>query len=171
MDAKLVIAEVGKRHGILLDSDDPVLVTVTLNELVLEEYLRRARVAADEAERRAIAATERQLSIAKQAAGELVTRTATYIADQVRAAAAEAGSEIERRVSSAAASVRSDAAAAARHRNLALVFMMASVLAGALAVSVVASSGCSISQQDHQAASVRDAARDKGDPRRDPASD
>ncbi|GEJ56623.1 hypothetical protein [Anaeromyxobacter diazotrophicus] len=138
MDAKLLIAEVAKRHGILLDANDPVLVTVTLNELVLEEYLRRLSAAVEQGERRAVAASERQLAMAKQAAGEIVTRTAAYVADQVRAAAAEARSEIEQRVAGAATSVRADASAAARHRNLAFVFMMASALASALALSGVA---------------------------------
>ena len=138
MDAKLLIAEVAKRHGILLDANDPVLVTVTLNELVLEEYLRRVSAAVEQGERRAIAASERQLAIAKQAAGEILTRTAAYVADQVRVAAAEASSESEQRVASAATSVHADARAAARHRNLAFVFMMASALASALALSAIA---------------------------------
>jgi hypothetical protein len=138
MDANLIIAEVGKRHGILLDSNDPVLVTVTLNQVILAECLRQVSAAAEQGERRAIAASERQLALAKHAAGELVSRTGTYVADQVRAAAAEAGSDIEQRVSSAAASVRSDATAAARHRNLAFVFMLASALASVAVFSAIA---------------------------------
>ena len=39
-----------KRHNVLITEDDPILVTVTLNELVLAEYLERvhARVQAAE---------------------------------------------------------------------------------------------------------------------------
>jgi hypothetical protein len=110
-------------------------------------------------ERRAIAALERQLAMAKQAAGELVSRTGAYVADQVRAAAVDAGSDIEQRVSSAAAAVRSDAMAAARHRNLAFVFMMASALASALALSALVSTWGRIEPRDLGAAAVPHVAR------------
>ncbi len=155
MDAKQIIAEVGKRHGILLDANDPVLVTVTLNQVVLEEYLRSAN-----------AASERQLANAKQVAGELVTRTAGYVADQVRAAAVEASSEIEQRVESAAASVRSDAKSAARHRNLAFVFMMTSALASAVTLSGIAS--CGMQHRDRAAALVSNAAHGLRSPEASP---
>ena len=167
MNVQGLIGEVAKRHNVLVDPQDPVFVVVTLNELLLDECLRRVSAAAEQGERRAIVASERQLAIAKQAAGEIVTRTAGYVADQVRVAAMEASSDIERRVSSTVASVNSSAAAAARHRNVAFVFMMASALASALALSGVASCGTT-NPRDRNAALVSNAARVSGGPRVDP---
>ena len=37
-----------KRHGFVLSEDDPVLATVTLNELLLEDYLRRMQHAVEQ---------------------------------------------------------------------------------------------------------------------------
>jgi hypothetical protein len=36
-----IIAEIAKRHKIILDRDDPVLAVITANEIMLEEYLTK----------------------------------------------------------------------------------------------------------------------------------
>jgi len=41
LDVKRITAEVAARHGILLKEDDPALVLVTINQLVLEESFDR----------------------------------------------------------------------------------------------------------------------------------
>ena len=41
LNVKRITAEVAARHGILLKEDDPALVLVTINELVLEESFER----------------------------------------------------------------------------------------------------------------------------------
>lgn len=49
------------RHGVLLESNDPVLVTVTLNELVLSRYVE-ILTEQNEAHRKAIEAALRKVS-------------------------------------------------------------------------------------------------------------
>jgi enoyl-CoA hydratase/carnithine racemase len=40
-NAKEVSAEVAKRHGMLVQTDDPAMLLVTMNEVVLEQCLKR----------------------------------------------------------------------------------------------------------------------------------
>jgi hypothetical protein len=83
MDIDTLRAQVARRHNILLANDDPIFVAVTLNELVLAEYLSLMKATADDARAQSIAAASHQVELAKAAAGKLVTESAGYIADQV----------------------------------------------------------------------------------------
>jgi len=40
IEAKMLVGEIAKRHGIRLDGDDPALAIVSLNELVLEKSMQ-----------------------------------------------------------------------------------------------------------------------------------
>jgi hypothetical protein len=40
VDIKRLIGEVAARHGVVLKESDPIFLTVTLNQLVLEEYVK-----------------------------------------------------------------------------------------------------------------------------------
>jgi hypothetical protein len=82
MDVDALRAQVARRHNILLANDDPIFITVTLNELVLEEFLSRMQAIADEAHAKSIAAGSHQVELAKTAAGKLITESAGYIANQ-----------------------------------------------------------------------------------------
>lgn len=78
------------RHGVLLDSNDPVLATVTLNELVLSRYVE-ILTEQNEAHRKAIeAALHQGIADAKQTAGRVITEAADYVSEQARTAVSTA---------------------------------------------------------------------------------
>lgn len=134
LDAKSLIGEVAKRHGVLLDQHDPVLVTVTLNEVILREYVEQVKVAVEDAQTRTLVASSQQVADAKKAASELITRTGGYVADQVRTAGAAVRADLEGILRSELEHLRTERAAAARDRRLALVFAIVSAVASSVAV-------------------------------------
>ena len=72
------------RHGVLLDPNDPVLVTVTLNELVLSRYAE-ILTEQNKAHRKAIeAALQQGIADAKQTAGRVITEAADYVGEQTK---------------------------------------------------------------------------------------
>jgi hypothetical protein len=83
MDVDALRALVARKHNIVLANDDPIFVAVTLNELVLQEFLSRMNTAADDTRAQSIAAMTHQVELAKAAAGKLITESAGYIATQV----------------------------------------------------------------------------------------
>jgi hypothetical protein len=84
-----LIGEVAKRHDILLSRDDPVLVTVTMNELLLAEMLGQLHTSLDEAKLEIASASAKQIEASKTIAEQLITAAADYVTGELRAAAAE----------------------------------------------------------------------------------
>jgi hypothetical protein len=83
-----LIGEVAQKHGLLLSRDDPVLVSVTLNEQILSHALGRLRGNLEQAKHEIGELSAKQTEAAKTIAEQLITAAAGYIADEVRAAAA-----------------------------------------------------------------------------------
>jgi hypothetical protein len=103
---KTLIGEVAKRHGVVLNATDPILMTVTLNEVILGHYLERLNALLEHAQDTANAQIKQQLDAARQiavqpveeakvAAAKLVTDGAAYLVEQVRAASVTALAQIE----------------------------------------------------------------------------
>lgn len=67
-DARALIGEVARRHGITLRPDDPAFALVTLNQLVLEQAVERL----DERIARAVSEFERNLERLQVAAGSAI---------------------------------------------------------------------------------------------------
>jgi hypothetical protein len=88
-DIEQLIGEVAQKHGLLLSRDDPVLVSVTLNELLLADTLGQLRASLDTAKLEIGELSAKQTEAAKTIAEQLITAAAGYIADEVRAAAAD----------------------------------------------------------------------------------
>ncbi|QCG92924.1 hypothetical protein E6C67_02940 (plasmid) [Azospirillum sp. TSA2s] len=86
MDVQRLIGEVAKRHNVLLGPSDPILVTLTLNELVLAQYVERLTATLEQAEDRTAAGSAQQIAAARELAGKLVTETGGYVAGQVEEA-------------------------------------------------------------------------------------
>jgi len=78
------IAEVARRHNLLLDPDDPLLVTLTLNELALNRIIAKQLAAIEAAQDQISAGTVQQLETAREVAGILITGAARYMADELR---------------------------------------------------------------------------------------
>jgi membrane protease subunit (stomatin/prohibitin family) len=84
-----MIGEVAQKHGLLLSRDDPVLVSVTLNEQILSQALGQLRGSLEQAKQEIGELSAKQTEAAKTIAEQLITAAAGYIADEVRAAAAD----------------------------------------------------------------------------------
>jgi hypothetical protein len=107
--------EVAKRHGTMLSKDDPIFMTVTLNELVLDSFLQRSLANSEELERRGAALMAQEVATVKGTAEKMILGAASFFVQEVRKAADGAensvSNAIERRVAQAiAAAERAEAA-------------------------------------------------------------
>ncbi len=85
-----LIAAVAKKHKLVLAVDDPVLVTVSLNELLLSRYVEKITAAVEAVEARTAVGSVQQLEAAKMVARQIVTGAGDYIAERVKGAVLEA---------------------------------------------------------------------------------
>jgi hypothetical protein len=135
LDTKVIIAEVAKRHNVLLDPRDPALLVVSIAEIVFDEASQRIATAVAEASDRSVAATATQMSDAKAAVGQLITDSGSFIALRVQEAMAEAREDLLRELGARDESAR----AAARRAGL-----MASVSVVAACIAVAAFGGAAV---------------------------
>jgi hypothetical protein len=89
-DVKELIGEVAKRHHILLSEDDPVLVTLTLNELILTRAIAQIEAHIEACKEQVSIAAAEHIAASKALAEDIVTAGAAYLAGELRAAVAEA---------------------------------------------------------------------------------
>ena len=134
--------EVAIRHNVLLGKDDPILVTVPVNELVLGRYLDLSSDQYDEANRTLTLTLQQQFEQSKETAGKIITDAANYVSDQTRQAVAEAvkeaGKELRQQVGEVKTASR-EAVASGRDAQVAKnSAMVAAVLAGVAALIAVA---------------------------------
>lgn len=89
MDKDLLIQEVAKRHHVLLSPDDPILITVTLNELIIKHHIDQVETKFSETEN-AIYEMQQQLAQNSKAVAEkIVTDGAKYLHDNFEKSAKE----------------------------------------------------------------------------------
>ena len=95
VDFDEVRKEVAIKHGLLLDENDPMLMNVTINEVILNQYVEM--VAAQNAEyvKSVEVAIQRGIADSKLTAGRVITEGGDYVSKQVRATAVEVLKEIE----------------------------------------------------------------------------
>ncbi|EBW0484417.1 conjugal transfer protein TraM [Salmonella enterica subsp. enterica serovar Heidelberg] len=102
--------EVAIRHNVLLGPDDPILVTVTINELILTRYLDLASEQYAEANRALTVSLQQQVEQSKETAGKVITEAANYVRDQVRqavtSAVTEAGAQLRQSIADVQAASR-----------------------------------------------------------------
>ena len=85
-DIQLAIGEIAKRHNILLSPDDPLLVLVTLNEVILRRLLDKQTAAISASQDQIAAGTAQQLHAAKDIAAAIITRAAQFLDEGLREA-------------------------------------------------------------------------------------
>jgi hypothetical protein len=117
MDVQALIGEVAKRHNVLVDPKDPIFVTVTLNEILLDEHVRRLQASLEEAQRTAAAASYQQVDLAKRIASQFVTDGAKFTTEQVRAAGSVLRAQLERLVQDCNTATLAATAEAERYRR------------------------------------------------------
>ena len=82
LSVKELIGEVAKRHGVLLGPNDPILVTLTLNELIVGAYVQQLEQALTGALDQLSGAQAQHTEAAREIASGIVTRAAEYGAEQ-----------------------------------------------------------------------------------------
>ena len=131
IDFDVVRAEVAKQHNVLLHKDDPILVTLTMHDVVLGAFVRRVEEVLDEFERRGAAAMAQEVAVVKTAAEQLVGGATKYFADEVRKSAehvqAKIAASIDTRIG-AAERAAVNASSAGRGVYIAAVIAVAACL-------------------------------------------
>lgn len=141
LNTKELIGEVAKRHGVLLGPTDPVLVTVTLNELVVGRLIEQVTVRMEAASNDFSAAAVQQRQAAAESASALITEAAQYMAEQARQVGDELAARIAERIARETNAARADAqkaAAAARTIKTSVMYAAGTAIAAAaLAIGLV----------------------------------
>ena len=88
-DREALIAEVAKRHKILLDPDDPAFALITINEIVLSRAIAIVEAKLEEMERRLAQISATQTGTAKAIGETIITAGAAYIAERLKDAGAD----------------------------------------------------------------------------------
>ena len=88
-DREALIAEVAKRHKILLDPDDPAFALITINEIVLSRAIAIVEAKLEEMEQRLAQISEKQTETAKAIGENLITAGAAYLAERLKDAGAD----------------------------------------------------------------------------------
>jgi hypothetical protein len=133
--------EVAIKHNVLLGADDPILVTVTINELVIRNYLNLLAQQNEEAQRSLAIALQHHVEQSKETAGKVITNSADYVSQQVRqsvtAALADAGVQLRHQVSEAQAATRESAASLRDAQVAKSGAVIAAIVAGVSAVVAI----------------------------------
>ncbi len=84
-----MIAEVAKRHKILLDPDDPAFALITINEIVLSRAIAIVDAKLEEMEQRLAHTLEKHTGAAKAIGEAIITAGAAYVAERLKDAGAD----------------------------------------------------------------------------------
>ena len=85
-DIEAAIGEVARKHNLLLSADDPILITITLNEMILSRLLGKLQLSIEAAQDQISAGSAQHIEKAKEVAGIIITSAADYVATQTRLA-------------------------------------------------------------------------------------
>jgi hypothetical protein len=88
-DREALIAEVAKRHKILLDPDDPAFALITINEIVLSRAIAIVEAKLEEMEQRLAQISEKETQTAKAIGETIITASAGYVAERLKDAGAD----------------------------------------------------------------------------------
>ena len=88
-DREALIAEVAKRHKILLDPDDPAFALITINEIVLSRAIAIVEAKLEAMEQRLAQISEKQTETAKAIGEAIITAAASYVAERLKDAGAD----------------------------------------------------------------------------------
>jgi hypothetical protein len=129
VDTKELVGEVAKRHGLILDEDDPLLVTITLCEFILNEYVEKLNVNLD----RAFAKEMR----ARESAEALAARAGAQVAQQIRSAGDGIVAELARVLDGRTEVIGKEVAEARRLRQQTLWGLAVSAVVAAVMILAV----------------------------------
>lgn len=96
LDREAIIAEVARRHRIVLSPEDSILATVAIHEVVLGEYIRQVEEAVTRATEEFEGATHRAVEGIRMVASEILGQTLKQVRDELTTAAQPVVEEILR---------------------------------------------------------------------------
>ena len=137
-EIEAAIGEVARKHNLLLSPDDPLMVLVTLNEMILARMLETQQRALEAALDQISAGAAQQVEAARDVAGVVITGGADYVAGEIRRATAALKIDLLGAVQTAKAEARqaADGARLAERRSWQIALAVAvivSLLLGAAA--------------------------------------
>lgn len=149
VDFETIRKDIAIKHNVLLGKDDPILVTVSLNEMVLSHYLDLLSEVYSEHSRTLIQSfqvhNEQALTTATVTAEKVVTQATEHVTKEIKKAVHEAVSEAHAVALKQAASLNHDlkrqvndqvatGSEARTARNIAIVAAMVAVIATLFAI-------------------------------------
>ncbi|MBE7526091.1 conjugal transfer protein TraM [candidate division WWE3 bacterium] len=84
IDFEEIRKQIAIKHNVLLDKDDPILITITINEIVLSRYLDLVTERYSDASRDLTIALLHQQEESKRIAEKIITEASDYVSNQVR---------------------------------------------------------------------------------------
>jgi hypothetical protein len=132
-----LIGEVAKRHNVLLGPHDPILVTLTLNELIVAGYVDRINVALADTLDQLSGAQAQHIEAAREIASGIITRAADYGADQIRIAVDELAAGLRASLAVDVAAAQEAASQAKQARIGAIWALVAAFALVALAMGLI----------------------------------
>lgn len=142
IDFEKIRGEIYSRYNISLPPDDPILIAVALNELVLDRYIDLVSLRYEAANRELTISLQQQVEQSKEIGGRIITDAADYVSQEVRQAVAnatrDAAGQLRQQIADAQA-LAHDAIINSRDAQTAKSgALIAAALAGAAAVAAVA---------------------------------
>lgn len=84
IDHQAIMDAVLKEHKVVLDKDDPIMVTVTINRLILQKYIAEVEKILEKNNEKQTLVMKLQLDQSKKAAQEIITKATDYASQQAR---------------------------------------------------------------------------------------
>ncbi len=120
-DREALIAEVAKRHKILLDPDDPAFALITINEIILSRAIGIVEAKLAVMEQRLAQISEKQAEAAKAIAEAIITAGAAYVSERLK----DAGGDLIEKVRTGIALNQGNKQSVDRHANLTILIYVA----------------------------------------------
>ena len=136
MEINDLIHEVAKRHQVILNTSDPIFVTITLNDLVLAAYLEKMQTMLDISQEKTALSCAEQIATSKAMAEKLVTQTSTYVTENVKKNLLDAGEAMRQEFQSALNTLSQEKRQAKQSQRQAMYIGLAAVAIIALLVGV-----------------------------------
>jgi transcriptional activator TraM len=95
VDFDEVRKEVAIKHGMLLDENDPMLITVTINEEILNQYVEMVASQNAEFVKAVNASIQKGIADSKLTAGRVISESGDYVSERLRATVVEVLKETE----------------------------------------------------------------------------
>lgn len=84
MDIQHLIDEVAKEHHVILSADDPIFISITLNERIIRHYIQNVDTSLQKHLDTINELLNRSRETAKEISANLITKTSVYLSDNAK---------------------------------------------------------------------------------------